>query len=446
MAAGVASLAASSKLQVISTGDSALELRLAGEWVVGEPIPPVDELLTQLASGPAPRRIDFDASRLGRWDSLLLTFLVKLIDYCAEHAVEANREGLPQGVQGLLALAYAVPERQGARRESQPVGWLTRIGHQALDASREVINLITFVGEACQGLWAFLLGRARYRRSDLALLIEECGAKALPIVTLISLLVGLILAFVGAMQLKMFGAQIYIADLVGIGMAREMGAMMTGIIMAGRTGAAFAAQLGTMQVNSEIDAFKTLGVSPVEFLVLPRMLALILDDAALVPVRRCGRDARRGAGLDRPLRHLPHGVYTRDTSGLGLHRFRRGPRQGRGVRRHRRHRRLHARHAMRAQLLGRRPRRDLRGGDRDRLHRRLRRPHDDHHDRPGYLMMASAHITVINLTMAYGDFVIQRDLRFTIARGDIFIIMGGSGCGKSTLLQASDRTQSPGTR
>lgn len=272
----MASLAASSKLQVISTGDSALELRLAGEWVVGEPIPPVDDLLTRLASGPAPRRIDFDASRLGRWDSLLLTFLVKLIDYCAEHAVEANREGLPQGVQGLLALAYAVPERQGARRESQDVGWLTRIGNQALDASREVINLITFVGEACQGLWAFLLGRARYRRSDLVLLIEECGAKALPIVTLISLLVGLILAFVGAMQLKMFGAQIYIADLVGIGMAREMGAMMTGIIMAGRTGAAFAAQLGTMQVNSEIDAFKTLGVSPMEFLVLPRMLALIL--------------------------------------------------------------------------------------------------------------------------------------------------------------------------
>ena len=276
MAAGVASPAASSKLQVISTGDSALELRLAGEWVVGEPIPPIDDVLTRLASGPAPRRIDFDASRLRRWDSLLLTFLIKLIDYCAEHAVEANREGLPQGVQGLLALAYAVPERQGARRESQRVRWLTRIGHQALDASREVINLITFVGEACQGLWAFLLGRARYRRSDLVLLIEECGAKALPIVTLISLLVGLILAFVGAMQLKMFGAQIYIADLVGIGMAREMGAMMTGIIMAGRTGAAFAAQLGTMQVNSEIDAFKTLGVSPMEFLVLPRMLALIL--------------------------------------------------------------------------------------------------------------------------------------------------------------------------
>jgi phospholipid/cholesterol/gamma-HCH transport system permease protein len=108
------------------------------------------------------------------------------------------------------------------------------------------------------------------------LIIQECGVQALPIVSLISFLVGLILAFVGAIQLMMFGAQIYIADLVGIAMAREMGAIMTGIIMAGRTGAAFAAQLGTMQVNEEIDALTTLGLSPMEFLVVPRMLALAL--------------------------------------------------------------------------------------------------------------------------------------------------------------------------
>jgi phospholipid/cholesterol/gamma-HCH transport system permease protein len=97
-----------------------------------------------------------------------------------------------------------------------------------------------------------------------------------PIVSLISFLVGLILAFVGIVQLKLFGAQIFVADLVGIAMVREMGAIMTGIIMAGRTGAAFAAQLGTMQVNEEIDALKTLGIAPMEFLVLPRMLALTL--------------------------------------------------------------------------------------------------------------------------------------------------------------------------
>ena len=118
--------------------------------------------------------------------------------------------------------------------------------------------------------------KARFRPVDLFLLIQQCGAQALPIVTLISFLVGVILAFVGAVQLKQFGAQIYVADLVGIAIVHEMGAMMTGIIMAGRTGAAFAAQLGTMKVTQEIDAFTTMGFSPLEFLVLPRVLALIL--------------------------------------------------------------------------------------------------------------------------------------------------------------------------
>jgi phospholipid/cholesterol/gamma-HCH transport system permease protein len=119
-------------------------------------------------------------------------------------------------------------------------------------------------------------GRARLQRSDLLVFIEDCGVSALPIVTLLSMLFGLILAFIGAVQLMMFGAQIYVADLVGIAVVRVMGAVMCGIIMAGRTGAAFAAQLGTMQVNQEIDALKTLGISPIEFLVLPRLLALCL--------------------------------------------------------------------------------------------------------------------------------------------------------------------------
>jgi len=121
-----------------------------------------------------------------------------------------------------------------------------------------------------------LRGKARFRRSDLLEIVKTSGADALPIVTLISLLVGLILAFVGAVQLKLFGAEIYVASMVGISMVRVMGAFMTGIIMAGRTGAAFAAELGTMQVNEEIDALQTLGISPMEFLVLPRMVALCL--------------------------------------------------------------------------------------------------------------------------------------------------------------------------
>jgi phospholipid/cholesterol/gamma-HCH transport system permease protein len=128
--------------------------------------------------------------------------------------------------------------------------------------------MLTFIGEASVALMKFLVGKAQFRRADLFLTMQECGAQALPIVSLISILVGLILAFIGAVQLKIFGAQIYVASLVGIGMVRALAAIMTGIIMAGRTGASFAAHLGTMQVNEEIDALTTLGISPMEFLVL----------------------------------------------------------------------------------------------------------------------------------------------------------------------------------
>ena len=151
-----------------------------------------------------------------------------------------------------------------------------RLGQGVLTAVESTHGLLTFLGQVVLAFGQFIRGRARFRGVDLWLMVQECGAQALPIVSLISFLVGLILAFMGANQLRQFGAQIYVANLVGLSMAREMGAMMTGIIMAGRTGAAFAAQLGTMVVNQEIDALTTMGLTPMEFLVVPRMLALAL--------------------------------------------------------------------------------------------------------------------------------------------------------------------------
>ncbi len=190
--------------------------------------------------------------------------------------IEVDASGLPEGVQALLRLARAVPERAGARRTAQKKSTLAEIGKAVLNGLKDAKGLIAFIGETVLASMTLIRGKARFRVVDLVLCIQDAGPSALPIVTLISLLVGLILAFVGAVQLAMFGAQIYIADLVGLGTVREMGALMTAVIMSGRTGAAYAAQLGTMNVNSEIDALKTMGISPMEFLVLPRMLALIL--------------------------------------------------------------------------------------------------------------------------------------------------------------------------
>jgi len=267
---------AQNELRYDQTADGGLIVRLLGDWKIGERLPSGSDVVKKLASEPQVRRIVLDAQGLRDWDSWLLIFLGKVMDYCSQKKIEVDTEGLPKGVQRLMALASAVPERKGARKEARKDPFLFLLGGKALDFWRSVLEMFNFLGEATLSFLRLLRGKASFRRTDLTLLLQNCGADALPIVSLISVLLGLILAFVGAIQLKTFGAQIFVADLVGIAMVRIMGAIMTGIIMSGRTGAAFAAQIGTMQVNEEIDALQTLGISPMDFLVLPRMLALIV--------------------------------------------------------------------------------------------------------------------------------------------------------------------------
>ncbi|HON94495.1 MAG TPA: ABC transporter permease [Deltaproteobacteria bacterium] len=253
-----------------------LQIHLKGSWTIGQDLPSAREVTDHVAARPGTGRITFDHSGLTDWDSGLLTFLVSLQNRCAASDLEVDINGLPQGVIRLLSLAREFKELEEPLDRKTPETFLAAVGSRAIGSVRYFTGVLEFIGEASVALTRLVRGRARFRRSDLGLLFSECGAQALPIVSLISILVGLILAFVGVVQLRMFGAQIYIANLVGIAMAREMGAMMTAIIMMGRTGAAYATQLGTMEVNEEIDALKTLGISPMEFLVMPRMLALIL--------------------------------------------------------------------------------------------------------------------------------------------------------------------------
>ena len=264
------------ELRYGQTPDGDLIVQLMGDWKLGEHLPSGSDVEKKLASEPSVRRLLLDAQGLRNWDSGLLIFLGKVIDYCSRNKIQVDKEGFPEGIQRLMALASAVPERKGARKEARKDPFLFRLGGKTFDFWRSALEMLNFLGEATLSFFRLLRGKASFRRSDLTLLLQNCGADALPIVSLISFLVGLILAFVGAIQLKMFGAQIFVADIVGIAMVRIMGAIMTGIIVAGRTGAAFAAQIGTMQVNEEIDALQTLGISAMDFLVLPRMLALIV--------------------------------------------------------------------------------------------------------------------------------------------------------------------------
>ena len=253
-----------------------MQIQLAGNWQIDQERPSADEVLHQVETGTGIISIEFDTAELTAWDSSLLTFLTRILKSCKRRNVLVEPDGLPQGVQGLISLATAVPKKEDARKSVPREGFLARVGSEFLGFVRSAGELMAFVGETFVAVARLVFGRARFRTSDLGQFLQDTGAQAVPIVSLISFLVGLILAFVGIVQLKIFGAQVFVADLVGIAMVRAMGAIMAGIVMAGRTGAAFAAQLGTMQVNEEIDALQTMGINPMEFLVLPRMLALTL--------------------------------------------------------------------------------------------------------------------------------------------------------------------------
>ena len=256
--------------------DQTLSVHCSGDWAVRHGMPATGDVIQVLDSRPAVTCMAVHAPDLGRWDTSLVSYVAGLESLCRARNIAFDKAELPLGVRRLVDLALAVPEKTGTRRAGAGKSLLVLVGEASLRAWKGWQDTLAFLGEATLAFLRLLAGNARFRRSDLMLTIQECGAEALAIASVISLLVGLILAFVGAVQLRTFGAEIYVANLVTVAMTREMAAIMTAIVLAGRTGAAFAAQLGTMQANEEIDALTTMGVSPVDFLVLPRMLALML--------------------------------------------------------------------------------------------------------------------------------------------------------------------------
>lgn len=253
-----------------------LVVTLRGDWSLARPLPRLEDIVRLAPLAPDHMRtLSFEASDLGAWDSSLLIFLVQCQDFCDAHALEFDTGPLPTQVPRLLALAHAVPERV---QETPPerATFLARLGAVALVAWSELVAAITFSGEVMIALWGVLTRRVHMRWRAFWVVVQTNSSGALPIVTLIALLVGVIIAFLGVVVLQRFGAGYYVSYLVGFGTLRELGALMTGIIIAGRTGAAFAAELGSMKITEEIDAYTTLGISPIEHLVLPRLLGLFV--------------------------------------------------------------------------------------------------------------------------------------------------------------------------
>lgn len=246
-------------------------LELRGNWRQADGIPDADPLLATLAAGAD---LTLRADQLERWDTSIAAFVVALEKRVRGRGGKVHSEGLPVGAQRLLNLVRVSTAPPKSASRSDP--FLVRVGKDVFRRVGRVFAWFALAGAAFAALVRLITGRARVPAADVLEQLVECGPRALPIVTLLSFLIGGIVAFVGVVQLRMFGAEIYVADLVGMGMLLEMGALMTAIIMAGRAGAAFAAAIGTMQTNEEVDALQTLGFDPVEFLVMPRILALTL--------------------------------------------------------------------------------------------------------------------------------------------------------------------------
>jgi len=230
-----------------------------------------------LRNNPAIRRVRFDDSAANASDSALLSFVFVVARACVRLEREYDLSGLSDGTRRIAELALATRGQQVRGAPPQRGGLLERIGYATLRVLGDAREIARFVGEVVLALGRMLAGRSRMRAKDFGEALQTTTLGALPIVSLISFLVGLIISFLGAVVLRNFGAEFAVSYLVGYGMLREMGAIMTGVILCGQTGAAFAARIGSMKVNEEISALRTLGISPVDFIVLPRMLSLALS-------------------------------------------------------------------------------------------------------------------------------------------------------------------------
>ncbi|HRE81727.1 MAG TPA: ABC transporter permease [Opitutaceae bacterium] len=250
------------------TDGEKLVVTLLGRWRVEQPRPQFSEVV----GGQTPEVLRIEMDAVETWDSSLLLFLNDAQRWALAQGARFDLSSLPLPVRQLLSKLEATPGSETPPQRAE--NFLTVIGLATTDIVRKGRGIATFVGECVLSALRLIRQPRKFRWHDCLAEMQQCGAMALPIVGLISLLVGLIMAYQAAVQLRQFGADIYVADLVGLAVVREMGPMMAAVIMAGRTGAAFAATIGNMKAGEEIDALETLGIVPIDFLVMPRLVAL----------------------------------------------------------------------------------------------------------------------------------------------------------------------------
>jgi phospholipid/cholesterol/gamma-HCH transport system permease protein len=262
-------------IEFLALPSAPLELRLQGHLKFDEAAPLWESTRKRVAVVKRGETIHFDLSRVESVDGGTMALLVHLRNELKLRGVRSEFIGATGRVKELVHLYHGdeAPVRRAVRK---PRGTFDQIGEATLVSVRELREVLGFFGAMLLGVVGLLREPKTANWKEVPYLMEKTGADAVPIVLLINFLVGFVMAFQGAVQLKQFGANIFVADLVGLSVTRELGPLMTGIIVCGRSGAAFAAEIGTMKVSEEIDALRTMGFGPYRYLVMPRTLALIL--------------------------------------------------------------------------------------------------------------------------------------------------------------------------
>jgi len=267
--------------QQMGSVDSRLEggelvISARGEWTLGA-VAGLDPRMASIKPAGA-RRVRFDLSELSAIDSAGAWLISRAGERLREAGLEVAIEGVSPAhkalVDRVLAVGVPHPARRGGHHHLVEI--VAGVGAGLIHALKQGRDLLDFFGAVVIGFFRQFLQPRRIRFISLIAHVEQMGLNAMPIIGLISFLIGVVLAYQGYDQLRAFGGQVFTVNLVGISVLREMGILLTSIIVAGRTGSAITAQIGTMQVNEEVDALRTLGLDPLDVLVLPRVGALVI--------------------------------------------------------------------------------------------------------------------------------------------------------------------------
>jgi phospholipid/cholesterol/gamma-HCH transport system permease protein len=279
-------------------------IHIRGHWLLNSSVPSWHKTIKNNTA----TIIKILAEDLKTWDRALVLFLIHGRTWCLAKKKKLEITALPENLQLILSHIEAEPHPKARGKRDSSFDLRCAIGGKVLEFFSGMREAAEFLGNCAIGLFQMIRGRQKFRWIDCFVEMQQCWSSSLPIVSFISFLVGVILAFQAAIQLQRYGAGILVVDLVSLSIVREMGPIMAAIVVAGGTGAGFAAQLGNMKVDEEIDALQTLGISEINFLVLPRLLAV----AIMMPILAIYSDVLGilgGMYISATMLHIPIAVY-----------------------------------------------------------------------------------------------------------------------------------------